>query len=158
MNARPRVGLVPLVLVLGACHSFRPADPMTIRPGDQVRVTLTSEEAAAQIETLGDYRPSVEGVVQGSEDGVLGLTVARSSSAVDPRATNLRSFVQIPWDGVTGVETKHFSALRTGLLATGGVLAAVAILQVADFSGGDDGDPPGPENQRVRIPIFSWAR
>jgi hypothetical protein len=158
MNARGRATLVPLILVLGACHTFRPADRAAIRQGEQVRVNLTSDEAASQIETFGDYRTSVEGVVQDTGSGALGLTVSRPPSALEPQGTNLRSYVQIPWDGVTGVETKHFSALRTTLLAGGAALAVVAILSVADFSGGGDGEPPGTENQRVRIPLFSWAR
>jgi hypothetical protein len=158
MNATGRAALVPLILVLGACHTFRPADRASVRSGEQVRVTLTSEAAAAQIETFGDYRTSVEGVVQETGSGGLGMTVARPSSAVEPGGTNLRSYVQIPWDDVTGVETKHFSASRTALVVGGAALAAVAILSVADFSGGNDGDPPGTDNQRVRIPLFSWAR
>jgi hypothetical protein len=51
------------------------------------------------------------------------------------------------------VETKHFSWLRTGLLAAGGALVTLAILEVADGSGGGEGETPGPENQGVRIPL-----
>lgn len=140
-------------VALGACSSFVPVDRSTLAPGDAVRLELTAEESARQVENLGTYREDVQGTVVELDDGSVGITVSAAQAEGTRLRSNLRSYLPIPWDGVRDVQRSQFSWGRTGLLAAGGVAAAWAILEFTTGSNAGGEEPP-INNQRVSLPVF----
>lgn len=152
-------GALLLAPLLGACHTFAPMERSQLQPGQSVRVTLTPDESARQVQILGALRESIQGTVRETGGGGLGITLATNTAVTPggPASTGLRTYLELPWNGVSEVEVKRISWARTGLLAAGAAVVAVVILEVADLSGGSN-DEGGVNEQRVRIPLLSIAR
>lgn len=152
------IALFAAPLVAG-CHTFTPVDRSQLEPGQSVRVTLTPNESAAQVQHLGSLRASLQGTVGELGETGLGLTLASNTGVTPggPASTGLRTYLELPWNGVSGVEVKRMDWVRTGLLAAGAAVVTVVILDVADLSGGRN-DEGGVNEQRVRIPLLSIAR
>ncbi len=142
-----------LLVPLAACHTFAPVQRGDLVPGQSILVTLTPQASADQVQALGSLRRSVQGTVRDVEGSTLGLTLASANG--EAASSGLRTYLELPWNGVAGIEQKEFSWLRTGLFAGGAALVTVVILNVADDSGGGDGEPGGINEQRVSIPLFS---
>lgn len=150
-------GLLPF---LAGCHTFNPVATSALEPGDAVRITLTRQESANQLERLGAFRESLQGTVRDLEGSALGITLPADlpPPTGSPANAGLRSYLEIPWDGVAGVEVKRIDWVRTGLLAAGAAVAAVVILDVADDSGGGSGGGGGVDQQRVSVPLLTFRR
>lgn len=150
------LGLLP---AMAACHTFNPVDRSALEPGNAIRVTLTPAESGRQLERFGRFRGSLEGTVRDLEGPTLGLTLPADlpPPAGSPASMGLRSYVEVPWEGVAGVEVKRISWVRTGLLAAAATVATVVILDVTDDSGGGRGDG-GVDQQRVSVPLLTFRR
>lgn len=150
--------LVPLILApLAACSTFAPVDRATVVPGEAIRVELTSEQTAAMADELGGFRESLTGTVQELDDGGVGLTISAVQDQAVQMAQNFRSYIYLPWNGVTRVERRQFSPLRSGLLVAGGAAAAWAILELTTGSGGVGEEGGNTNNGLVSVPIFGFA-
>lgn len=153
-----RNALLTLVLVpLAACSSFAAAERSSLEPGQAIRVELSADQTAQMADDLGGFRESLTGTVQELDDGGVGLTISDPRQVGVPATRNLRSYVYLPWDGVTTLERREFNLLQTGLLAAGGAAAAWAILELTTGGGGVGEDGPGTNNGRVSVPIFGFA-
>lgn len=152
-------GALLVAPLLVGCHTFTPVERSDLQPGQSVRVTLTPDESANQVQSLRALRESVQGTVREVGDGGLGITLATNTAVTPggPASTGLRTYLELPWNGVSGVEVKRINWLRTGLLAAGAAVVTVVILDVADLSGGSN-DEGGVNEQRVRIPLLSISR
>lgn len=152
------VVLLVAPLVAG-CHTFSPIERSELRPGQSIRVTLTPGESVNQVQRLGALKESLQGTVRDLGDGGLGITLATNAAvaAGSPVSTGLRTYLDLPWAGVSGLEVKRLDWTRTGLLVAGTAAVAVLILDVADFSGGG-GQGGGTDQQRVSIPLLTLSR
>ncbi|HSG48779.1 MAG TPA: hypothetical protein VLA43_13245, partial [Longimicrobiales bacterium] len=152
-------GALLLAPLLAGCHTFTPVERSQLQPGQSVRVTLTPAESVNHVQLLGSLKESVQGTVREVEASNLGLTLATAPPPVpgSPANTGLRSYLELPWSGVSGVEVKRMNWLRTGLLAAGAAVVTVVILDVADLSGGSNNEG-GVNEQRVRIPLLTLSR
>jgi hypothetical protein len=139
-------------LQLVGCYAYGQVEPASVRAGETVRVTITSEEALRQEDVLAGLRSTLEGqVVESDASGSLGLTLPRPGASPAER-TAFNTFVAVPWSSVTRVEEKRLSKGRTILLAAAGAAAAVGILALA--TGGTGGEEPPPSNSLVGLPLL----
>jgi len=156
MNIR-RPLLALLLVPLAACSSFVVAERSSLEPGQAIRVELSATQTAEVAEDLGGFRESLTGTVQELDDGGVGLTISDPGQVGVPATRSLRSYVYLPWDGVTTLERREFNLLQTGLLAAGGAAVAWGILELTTGGGGVGEDGPGTNNGRVSVPIFGFA-
>ena len=147
------VGLTLVVLFLGGCYTFRPADPSAIEPGMSVRVTISQDEAVRQAEVLGGLVTEVRGTATEQTNGrTLGLSFRAVGMGPNAR---FNSFVLVPWRRVEQIESKAFNTPRTVATTALGTVIAAAILAVADLSG-LGGDEEAPVNSFV-LPLFRFS-
>lgn len=138
--------------VSAGCYTYGEVRPASVRPGETVRVTITSQEALRQEEALSGLRSTVEGqVVESDASGTLGLTVPRPDGSPAER-TAFNAFVTLPWTSITRVEEKRLSRGRTFLLAAAGAVAAVGVLALA--TGGTGAVEPPPSNSLIALPLL----
>ena len=143
-----------VVLSLGGCYTFRPADPSTIEPGMAVRVTISREEVIQQAEVLGGLVTDVQGTATEQTDDQA-LRLSFRTVGMGPNA-RFNSFLSVPWSGIEQVESKVFSTPRSIVAAALGAVITVAILAVTDVSGlGGEDEPP---MNAFRLPLlrFIW--
>jgi hypothetical protein len=146
------VAVLIAALQLGGCYAYGQVEPASVRAGETVRVTITSEEALRQEEVLAGLRSTLEGqVVETDRTGTLGLTLPRQGGSPAER-TDFNTFVAVPWSSITRVEEKRLSKGRTILLAAAGAVATVGILTLA--TGGTGGDEPPPSNSLIALPVL----
>jgi hypothetical protein len=152
MSVRRSAAMLALWALAG-CQAFVETDATAIAPGTAVRVTLERDEALRQADVLGGLETAVQGRVNERTDGTtLALAVSgRGASASD--GSRFSAFVQIPWAGISRIEEKRFSPVRTAALAAVGAVVTVLVLQLTDESAGGEGEPGGPNNQ-LRVPIL----
>jgi len=138
---------------LAGCYAYADVDRAAVSPGATVRVSLEREEAVRHVDALGGLRERVEGqVAEQTGPSALALTVRHTATPAQGGMFN--AFVTFPWNGVTRVELKRFSPTRTGLVAGGAAVVAVAVLSVLEGSSdAGQGEGPGTEDA-VRIPLL----
>lgn len=144
------LALLPACVALVACHTFRPIDPSTVRPGMAVRVTLEPGEAARQADVLGGPSPSpvVRGTItEQTTDENMALAFR------PPSVSRFNSFISVPWSGVERIEGKVLSPARTIGLAAGAIAVAAVVVAVTDESSGPSAEPP-PVNESRRTYIL----
>ena len=155
MVRRTMAALSLAAFTLSGCYSYRYAEPADVVAGTDVRLRLNAEEAGRLEESVGLTDRTISGsVVAGSSTSswILETQVPGMGS------NGMFQRVDVERAGVTEVEVKEFSALKTGLLGVG-LGAVVAVVAAAAISGG----PETPENSDVNppdrtwIPIFSFS-
>lgn len=145
MAALPTLVLACLVLV--GCHTFRPIEPATVRPGMSVRVTLEPGEAARRASVLGGADAVRGTVTEQTSDQNMALAFRPSA------ASRFNRFISVPWSGVERIEGKVLSPARTIGLAAGAIAVALAVLSITDQSS-EGGPEPPPVDESRRIQIF----
>jgi len=146
-----------LLFVLSGCSRFIPTERASLNPGEAVRVELTREQMGTVAAEMGAFRESLTGTVLEVDDAGMGLTLSTARNQTVQAARELRSYLYLPWEGVSAVERRAFSPVRTGLLATAGVAAAWALLELATGGGGADGEGPNTNSQRISVPVFGFV-
>jgi hypothetical protein len=127
--------LVPLVVPLAACSTYRAAVPEVVPAGARVRVQLTPEGAAALAPALGTSVSGVEGEWAGGAGDSVVVRVARLLTVPGVTMDWNGTAVGMPRGAVRSVERATVSGQRTVLLVAGGV-AVVAALVAAIVHGG----------------------
>jgi hypothetical protein len=136
---------------LAACYSYRVVTTEAVAPGSNVRVTLSSEEALRQQQSLGVLRQQLEGLVLTAGDAEIGIAVPRPPGSPAERS-GLNTLVTLPATSILRIEEKHFSAGKTALVAAAGAGAALAVFAIVEASTGNGGEGPGT-NELIRVPI-----
>lgn len=145
--------LIASVITAAGCSTYAPVDRAVLTPGDAIRVGLTSQESANQVENLGSFRDHLVGTIHSMNDTTLGLTVSAAQAAGTPLNPRFRSYLEVPWDGVTQVARREFSWTRTGLTVLAAGVATILILEVANPSGGGGEEPPPTNQGLISIPL-----
>jgi hypothetical protein len=140
-------------VVATGCSSYAPVDRAVLTTGDAVRIGLTPQESANQAANLGSFRDNLVGTIQSLNQAGLGITVASAQAAGTPLSADFRSYLEVPWDGVTTVSRREFSWTKTALAAAAAGAVAIFILEVANPSGGGGEEPPPTNQSVIRIPI-----
>lgn len=152
-----------LLLSSPGCYSYRATTLDALRPGDEVRVRISPDEAERLAEALvSDDRLVVADVLEQSASALLVETQA--APVVAPGARPLRQRISIPVQEIREVEMRELDRVKTGLV--GGVIAAATawllIEQLQGGSGRPDTDPPdvpdmvSTRRTWLRFPLFSF--
>lgn len=150
---RPRgvVGLVPGLLGVAGCYSYRPLATAP-QPATQVSVVLTDHGRAAAGRSIGSGTDRVEGALVDASDTAYVLSV----TAVHPLSGRVVRWagetVSVRREYVARLYERRFSRGRTALMVGGALAAAVAIVATTDLLGlgflsGDEGEPGGGNGQ-----------
>lgn len=144
---------------LTACHTFQPAAPGDLVPGQDVRVRITGAfaDSVGPLLMRDDARILEGSVVERSSSTIL-LEVPVSQSLEGMRFQSLNQRVEIPDAAFVDVEIRQLSKGRSILAAgaTAAIAAGIVIAQLNKDSGG--GDLPGgggPVESVVSMPGFS---
>lgn len=151
-------GAALAAVLLAGCFHYRPVEPAGAPLGEEVRVRLTREGAAALPEELpGLAAGVVRGRVTGREDGRLRLRVPVAVQQDGLVARELGREVEVPAAAILGVERRALSRGRTALAVAGG-LGAAAMLWASLGEGRNEGGTgaPPPPIEAVRIPFVSF--
>lgn len=146
--------VLPVILLAGACHVYRPASLAEIQGGERVRALLTQGQFEEFDEHLGGGDRLLEGTVVEAGPANLLLEVPVVTVAEGIRVRSYSQRLRIPVDGVADVEVRSLHEPRTFALAgvVGVALGALAWNQF--FRGSRRGRevPPGPpEEDRVVV-------
>lgn len=149
-----------LVLGLGGCYHYSPMPLEELTPAQEVRARVSLQQAERLEEILVGRDPRV---VEGRVAEILAegmyLDVAVASELQGARVESYRQRVDIPFNTILELERKELSQGRTiGLVAvTVAVLGSFVAFKVIDSGGeGSQGDPPGPPENRIPIPMLRW--
>lgn len=158
-----RSGLRPLLilaaLLSGGCYRYVPAGLDELKPGRDVRVRMTEEEADRFNGVLMPGTRDLEGrVVELNGDRVL-LQVPIAMFDRGARVETLNQRLDVSRSGVLDVQLRQLDRTRTGLLVGAGIAIGGFVLakSLGDglSSGGDDLEPGG---QDILVPIFVRLR
>ncbi len=139
---RAIAALLLVTLSLSACFSYRTIDPALSRQRDDVRVRLSRPIDVRLTEITANDVVQVDGEVISAADTVLYVSAwaLRSRSGFSILAQG--ETVAIPTAGITELERKRISALRSSAVVAG-VLALSTVIFGA-VRGGAEGEGPGP--------------
>jgi len=157
VSARRAVRLAAASLLLSGCFHYRPLEPGVAPVGEEVRVVLTREGAAALPEEVPAFPGSaVRGTVTGREGDRLLLRVPVAVQREGLLTRELGRQVEIPAGQIVRLERRELSRGRTALAVAGGVGALVGLW--ASLDGGRSEGSAGPQEppvEGVRIPLLS---
>jgi hypothetical protein len=127
--------LLPLVVALSACYTYRPLATPEPSPGDRVSAQLTSEGSRELAPKIGPEVLHVEGDVLDTDSSGLDLQVREIESYRGIRSGWNGERLHVPRQAVAGMQQRKLSIGGTGLLV--GVLT-VGLYAVYRALGGED--------------------
>ncbi|AHG91387.1 hypothetical protein J421_3850 [Gemmatirosa kalamazoonensis] len=139
---RARAGSA-LLLAATACTAYHAVPPEHVATGARVRVTLTTDGAAALASRLGGAVTGVEGKWVGERADSIDLRVDRLLTAAGAPVDWSGGPVAIARGAVQSVEQATVSRSRTTLLVGGVAAAGAALLAIVHRGGGAKGEPTG---------------
>lgn len=144
------------ICALSGCYAYVPVDLETVRPGEEVRVTIT-REAAEQLElALPPNRTTLQGEVVQAEPGSLWVSVATGTRQSGFQFERMGQTVRFDWGETLGVELKTLRKQRTAA-AIGAAMVAVGAITWTALGGKAGGKAnPGPEDGTADDP-FLWT-
>lgn len=156
-RAALRGGLLgALAASLLGCYAYAPVEPGAPRPGDEVRATISEEEARrldrADLLAAGNV---LEGVVEEVTEDSLLVAVRRQELRGIERFGSARDTVRLAIGNVRRMETQRMQPLRTAAVAVaggGGMVLFFALLFEGASQGGDDGGPQEPRLM-LKLPL-----
>ncbi len=125
---------LPLIVVLGACYTYRPLETTEPEPGQRVSAQLTTEGSRDLTGQIGPEVLHVEGDVVEADSAGLDLDVQEIENYRGIRSDWHGEHVRLPREAVAGMQQRHISVGGTGLM--GGALAAGLYLVYRVLSGG----------------------
>lgn len=135
--------LLPLIVALSACYTYRPLATPEPSPGDRVSAQLTSEGSRELAPKIGPEVLHVEGEVLDADSIGLNLQVREIESYRGIRSGWNGERLHVPRQAVAGMQQRKLSVGGTGLLVgvlTVGFYAAYRALGGDDiFTGGSGG-------------------
>ena len=135
--------LLPLIVALSACYTYRPLATPEPSPGDRVSAQLTSEGSRELAPKIGPEVLHVEGEVLEADSIGLDLQVREIESYRGIRSGWNGERLHVPRQAVAGMQQRKLSVGGTGLLVgvlTVGLYAAYRALGGEDiFTGGSGG-------------------
>lgn len=135
--------LLPLIVALSACYTYRPLATPEPSPGDRVSAQLTSEGSRELAPKIGPEVLHVEGEVVDADSIGLNLQVREIESYRGIRSGWNGERLHVPRQAVAGMQQRKLSVGGTGLLVgvlTLGFYAAYRALGGDDiFTGGSGG-------------------
>jgi hypothetical protein len=163
-GARTSLAPICVLLVLSGCYRYSPTDPSLTPAGEEVRVLVTRAGATELAEVAPEAGGGgvITGVVQGSEDDHLLMSVAVAQRQEGMRVINMMQTIRVPRGEILGMELRQVNTIGTGLLLAGGVALGVGVvlgIMEAFGTGQGEGDPP-PVDFSGTIGSFSfpWGR
>lgn len=152
------VPLAATALLLSGCFHYRPVEPGVVPVGDEVRVLLTREGAAALPQEVPDLSGmAVRGKVMSREGDRLLLRVPVAVQREGLLTRELGRDVAIPSAQIVRVERRELSRGRTALAIAGGLGTAAALWASLGEGRSEGGSGrPEPPVEAVRIPLLSF--
>lgn len=144
------------ICALSGCYSYVPVDLEAVRPGEDVRVTITREAAERMEPALPGDRTTLEGEVVQAEPGSLWVSVATGRRQSGFQFERMGQTVIFDWDETLEVELRTLEKQRTATAIGAAVVAVGAITWTAlsGKTGGKSG--PGPGDGPADDP-FLWT-
>ena len=123
------VGLLPGVLLLSGCFSYRPAHGPAPEPGAHVSIRLSRDASRELAMKLGPGVAYVEGVVLADDSAGLHLAVKRVEGGAETDAVWTGEPVTFPHDAYLSLEERRLNLPGTVIFGGLAVGAVVAIRQ-----------------------------
>jgi hypothetical protein len=147
--------LAVLVLLLGGCYTYVPADLGEVGPEQDVRLRLAPAEASRLDGFANEGERAIDGRVLAHEGDSVLVRVEAHSELRGVRVETLYQRVNVARPAVLDVELRELDKTKTYLL-TGAAAAAIAALAANRLSSGGSRDPNGGgDPNETLIPIFS---
>ncbi|HWL40001.1 MAG TPA: hypothetical protein VNO75_07165 [Gemmatimonadaceae bacterium] len=136
------------LFLLCGCYTYRNTSVADIRVATPTRVELTENGTTAIAAQVGPRGKTLEGVVTGKTDSSLVVGV-RSLTRTDGLDELWKGeHIGVPSSFIARIQTRKFSALRTGLLVVGMAGGALLVQGASDgnvFGPGRGGSPGGSQ-------------
>ena len=118
MRGARRILLLPLLVLGAGCYTFRATDVAAVRPGIDVRASLSPAGEEAVLALTGERHPRVVGRLERLRADSVVLSVWRSDLIASNFAPG-RIELPLRREQISGVEEKRLSATKTGGLLAG---------------------------------------
>jgi hypothetical protein len=142
-----RLALMAAVLAAAissaGCFAYRAADPGTVRPGQEVRVTLTPAGAAEVTPQVGPRVEVLDGRLIAPRDSALAVAVTQVTRGHSGEEFWTGDSVVVPVRGVSSLLVRQLDRNRTWL-AVGATALAVVIMRRVVEQAGVFGSRPNP--------------
>lgn len=146
------ITLLATLLAASGCYTYLPTTIDAVRPGEDVRIRLTPEQADLLVEQrLTDARVLTGTLVGRDGDDYL-VDASVGSNDIQRGMRTLLQRISLPPTGVVEVERREISRTRTGLLI-GGLAVGVGAAIAAQFASGVGPDAPGPGTPEMTWPL-----
>lgn len=143
------------ILVLAGCFRTVPVSLDTLRPQEQLRVSLSPQAAAQVAEVVGSQSQRVNARLVAVGPTEVSLLVSSAYREPGVRSSNLYQQVRVSRSDLLSVERRELDRGKTALVAGGAaaVAIAVAVKALTGTAGGDTSSPPGG-GADARIPLL----
>lgn len=137
-----RAGAMSALALAGllACYSYRPLVGELPAPGDEVRVRMSMETAAAVSARVGHPLRSVQGTVLSANPDSLRLDVGWGALFAGTPFFGRRDTLSFSERDILELDRREFSRGRTALLGAGAIAVIAAVIRGFQSGGGNNGD------------------
>ncbi len=146
-----------LALTLSGCFAYTPVALDSARPGEDVRVRISAEQAREIDALLLRETQVLDGrLLEVGPSFLLEVPVASNLQGGAMQSLNQR--IRLDRSGIVGVELRQLDRTRTGIVVGGAgiiVLGAVVWALSRELGGDTRTDPPPPAEWRGRHPSTS---
>jgi hypothetical protein len=142
-NAKFILATVPTLLVGTGCYQHERSSMAAVRPGQTVRLVLTTERAASLASSIGPHATTVDGKIIGNSAAGRLLSVTQITRSSGPEEFMKDEPLTIPMGGADSVTIRKVDKPRT-VLAFGAILAGVIAGNIAANQSGVFSAKAGP--------------
>jgi hypothetical protein len=137
------VAVIAAAVGVPGCFAYRAADPAAVRPGQEVRVTLTPAGAAEVTPQVGPRVEMLDGRLIAPRDSALAVAVTQLTRGRGGEEFWTGDSVIVPVRGVSSLFVRELDRNRTWL-AVGATAIAVVVMRRVVEQAGVFGNRPNP--------------